>query len=214
TTAQNPEAGGLMRYEYDENSNLRHRISPANVTTNFVYDELDRTFRRSYDDGTPEVTYTYEDNAVSNSTGRLTRINSLVSTTLYTQYDSLGRITQSRQTTDGQAYSMAYSYNLADLLVSETYPSGRVVGTVYDGAGRPGVVLDAGRVYASNISYSPHGAITDLRFGNGLWENVQYNLRLQPRYMQLGTSRGAFDVWQLQNGFGGSVNNGNIGAQV
>lgn len=56
----------------------------------------------------------------------------------------------------------------------------------------------------------PYSGITDLRLGNGLWENTIFNDGLQPRYVRLGTTAGAFSVWQLQNGLGGTVNNGNV----
>ena len=58
-------------------------------------------------------------------------------------YDPLGRASQSQQTTVGQTYSMVYGYDLAGYLVSETYPSGRVVTTTYDTAGRLAGVQDA-----------------------------------------------------------------------
>jgi YD repeat-containing protein len=36
--------------------------------------------------------------------------------------------------TAGQSYNFSYTYNLAGALTSETYPSGRVVTSRYDGA--------------------------------------------------------------------------------
>ena len=83
---------------------------------------------------TAPVTYTYGSDPGSYSVGRLTAVSN-GSATSYT-YDPAGQITASTQQTSGQNYSFSYTYNLAGSLVSETYPSGRVVTTTYDGAKR------------------------------------------------------------------------------
>lgn len=74
---------------------------------------------------------------MSFSKGRLTSVDNGVSAYSFTAYDQLGRVRGSSQTTGGVTYSMPdYRYNLAGSLVSEQYPSGRIVKTEYDGAGR------------------------------------------------------------------------------
>jgi YD repeat-containing protein len=55
---------------------------------------------------------------------------SSISTTEYTSFDILGRVTGHKQTTDGTDYVTGYTYNLSGALIEETYPSGRVVGTL------------------------------------------------------------------------------------
>ena len=57
--------------------------------------------------------------------GKLTKVSSSVSTTEYTSFDILGRVTAHKQTTDGQSYSTAYVYNVSGALVEQTYPSGQ-----------------------------------------------------------------------------------------
>jgi YD repeat-containing protein len=44
-------------------------------------------------------------------------------------------VTGHKQTTDGQAYTTAFVYNLSGALVEQTYPSGRVVKNVLDNKG-------------------------------------------------------------------------------
>jgi YD repeat-containing protein len=96
---------------------------------------------------------------VSNSKGRLTSASSSVSTTSITAYDALGRVTQSQQATAGQTYSFSYGYDLAGNLTSQIYPSGKVVVSGLDTAGRITSVAAGSTTYASSFSYSPQGAI-------------------------------------------------------
>jgi YD repeat-containing protein len=121
------------------------------VTTTTLFDPLNRPTSRTYSDGTPSVSYTYDDPAVARSKGRVTRVGSSVSTTHYDEYDVRGRIKQTRQETAGVTYTMGYGYDLADNLTSQSYPSGRLVSTSYDAAGRVGGVHEGALAYASQF---------------------------------------------------------------
>ena len=57
----------------------------------------------------------------------------------YNGFDAMGRVTSSTQTIAGEGtYTIpSYVYNQAGNVTSFTYPSGRVVQTVWDGVGRP-----------------------------------------------------------------------------
>jgi RHS repeat-associated protein len=188
------------------------------------YDALNRVISRVYSNdpqSTPAVTYTYDDPQVSNAKGRLTKVVSSVSTTEYTQYDPLGRVKGSRQTTSGasQAYQMSYGYNLAGLLVSASYPSGRVVTTSYDGAGRLNTVNgqkagELNKSYAAGFSYTAAGAVSAMQMGNGLVEQTTFNARLQPVQIKLGTVTSPSSVVQLDYGYGTTNNNGNLLSQT
>ena len=59
TSANNPESG-LTTYAYDNNGNLTSKVDARSITTSFVYDLLNRVTTRTYSDGTPGVTYTYD----------------------------------------------------------------------------------------------------------------------------------------------------------
>lgn len=104
----------------------------------YLYDQLNRVTNRNYSDGTPNVAYTYDIGQFAK--GRLTKVSSSVSTTEYTGFDILGRVTQSKQTTDGVEYGgsgsaapMTYIYNVSGALIEQQYPSGRVVKTFTHG---------------------------------------------------------------------------------
>ena len=129
--------------------------------------------------GTTRVDYAY-DRCGSYSRGRLCSVTAgkdgrAVSKTAYNRYDALGRVLESTQTTGGTSYTMAYNYDRAGNLIAQRYPSGRVIDTVYDGAGRAGGVKRGEDWYAGGegndgVGYEPHGGVRHLLLGNGLWE--------------------------------------------
>jgi RHS repeat-associated protein len=219
TSATNPESGTIS-YGYDNNGNLTSKVDARSITTTFVYDLLNRATSRSYSDGTPTVTYTYDATGVSNSKGRLTSVGSSVSVSNVTAYDVLGRVTAGNQVTDGQTYSMGYSYNLAGAPTSFTYPSGRVISTEYDPAGRLAGVRDqqsslyyAGAVGSDStnrIKYAAHGGVSVVKLGNNLWEHTDFNSRLQSSEIGLGTSSTDSSTLRLTYNYGTTNNNGNM----
>jgi RHS repeat-associated protein len=212
TSATNPDSGTVNYTSYDGNGNLLSKTDARGMTTNYVYDALNRLTNKTYQNdpsGTPAVSYTYDATSVSNSKGRLTQVGSTVSTTNYTGYDAMGRVTASSQSTNGQTYTFAYGYNLAGGMTSETYPSGRVVNTNYDGAGRVNGVTGTGsRNYATSILYAPQGGMTSLALGNMLTESTAYNNRLQPTSISVGT------LVSFGYIYGTSNNNGNVQSQT
>jgi len=236
TSATNPE-GGTIQYQYDANGNLVLKIDPrprqgsltlsacsipytgGQTATCYKYDSLNRVEARTYNDGTPNVTYAYD--TAANGTGRLASVSSSVSAYSYTAYDALGRVRGSSQTTDGVTYSMPdYQYNLAGGLTSEQYPSGRVVKTDYDAAGRvAGVKNQATGLYyagaaatdlANSIQYAPSGAASVVKLGNGLWEHTNFNSRLQPKQIGLGATAADSGKLKLDYAYGVMAANGTL----
>jgi YD repeat-containing protein len=103
TNASNPESGNTS-YQYDNNSNLLSKTDARSITTNYTYDALNRVKQRSYTgdpQNTPTVNYGYDAATVELSKGRLTSVSSSVSSYSYGEYDELGRVKQSTQTTSG-----------------------------------------------------------------------------------------------------------------
>ena len=238
TRATNPESGTIA-YTYDNNGNLTQRVDARSVVTAYTYDRLNRLTRRSYSYTgsdtavgleTTRVDYAY-DSCGAYSEGRLCSVTAkkgttLVSKTAYASYDALGRVLASTQTTGNQSYTMRYGYDRAGNLASQTYPSGKAVAYVYDGAGRmAGAKTGADDWYAGGtgtnaVSYEPHGGVKELLLGNGLWEQRRYNPRLQPTQIGLGTTKatGALapegsGLLLLDYSYGTAANNGNVLSQ-
>jgi RHS repeat-associated protein len=232
TSAFTPESG-TVNYTYDANSNLLTRTDaravlsgpdagqPVKVT--YGYDDLNRVTSRTYNDNqTPTVNYTYENAGIANSAGRLTRVSNGVSAYDYLQFDALGRVKQSQQTTfadnSNPVYQMSYSYNLAGEMTSQTYPSGKVVETEYDTAGRLSGVKNQGNYYVgaapgdatNRIQYKAHGAVSAMKLGNGRWQHTDFNNRLQPTQIGLGTSATDSSLLRLDYTYGSNTNNGNV----
>jgi RHS repeat-associated protein len=115
---------------------------------------------------------------------------------------------------------MSATYNKGGLMLSETYPSGKVIETQYDGAGRiAGVKKQSLSTFitggassdaANRLQYTAHGGVSAMKLGNGLWEHVNFNSRLQPVQIGLGTSSTSTSVLGLDYGYGTTANNGNV----
>jgi RHS repeat-associated protein len=64
------------------------------------------------------------------------------------------------------------------------------------------------------MQYSAHGVVNKVRLGNTLWEHTNFNLRLQPTQIGLGTAATNSSVMQLDFGYGSTDNNGNVQSQT
>jgi RHS repeat-associated protein len=222
-TANNPESGTIS-YGYDANGNLTSKTDARNVVTSYTYDAFNRVLTRSYSDGTPTVNYTYENTGIAYSKGKLTKVSTTIPgtssllETKYTGFDNLGRVLASEQVTDGQTFGFAYQYNLSGALVSKTYPSGRVVTNQFEADGDlsqvNGQLSGTNKNYAGGFSYNAMGAVSSMQLGNGRWENAQFNSRLQPTQLGLGTSSNDQSLWKVNYDYGTTDNNGNVKGQT
>jgi YD repeat-containing protein len=208
-----------VSYSYDNNGNIISTTDANNRTITGTYDNLNRLTFRDYSEASmPDVTFTFDDQNIANSKGQLTAVTSTVSATRYTAFDELGRIKSSQQLTGGQTYTMPdYSYDLSGALVSQTYPSNRVVTTETDNIGRLSRVASqlpnsVQKTMLSNLAYTSFGAVKQAKLGNGKWESAQFdNQRLQIKQIGLGGSAGDTSLLKLEYGYGtATANNGSL----
>ena len=234
--AINPESGTIA-YSYDLNSNLTTKTDARGIVTTYSYDALNRAKTRTYTNEpagseTPDVSYYYD--LVTNAKGRLIKVTNGLgdnrSTTEYTAFDILGRMTAHKQTTDNNEYTTGYKYNLAGALIEETYPSGRLVKNVLDSDGELATVQSKKNAnhafwnYANHFSYNAAGAVTSMQLGNGRWETTTFNERLQPTRIALGSIQNGTDKLKLDYEYGELLpgsgvtdftkNNGNVSKQT
>ncbi|HEX7316013.1 MAG TPA: hypothetical protein VF297_19025, partial [Pyrinomonadaceae bacterium] len=192
------------------------------VFTYLTYDRLGRAYLVEYSDGTPSVKSRYDEaradgnegNVIFHNRGRLTEVMTAglaePTATGYTSaprtrqlydYDLVGRVRRQRQSVGPNSYELRYDYNLGGGLVSQRYPSGRVVSYGYDDAGR---LLSAGTgatAYASAMTYKPFGGVESLTLGNGAVYTMSYDdARLQLSRISL--TKGADLLQQYEYKYG------------
>ena len=220
-------------YSYDNNSNIISTTDARNQTITGYYDKFNRLIYRDYSDpATPDVSFFYDGTglgAVPNySKGKTTKVSSSVSETRYTSFDNLGRLLGSQQlTTAAQRngtqipYNSSYTYNLSGGMLTETYPSTRVVTNTLNADGELEKVESqknstaAPKIYLSDIKYNKFGAVEQARFGNGRWENTVYDTnRLQVKEISLGNSNTDKSLLKLEYDYGTAAqNNGSLREQ-
>ncbi|MBA3352270.1 MAG: RHS repeat protein, partial [Blastocatellia bacterium] len=221
--------------EYYANGNILSKTDARGIRTEYNYDDLNRIYKRHYVatitppagtyTATPDDEYFYDGKGFVTppdfSLGKITRVYSTHSETRYTEFDQMGRLLSSEQETDGRVYPTSYSYNLSGALVSQTYPSGKVVTNFFDNVGDLWSV--AGRTpttpyksYASGFDYDfiSTGAQNKMQLGNGRWESTIFNKRLQTVQVALGTMQDATNLLKLNYNYGTSNNNTNLQSQT
>jgi len=181
-------------YKYNAFGLLNWGVDARGVKTTISYDTLNRAKTVAYTDetgdATPGVAYTYGDEATNPppfSRDRITKIETTPATgsifpaTAQTfDYNLTGQVSQQTQQIGSQSYTLKYTYNLAGQMVSEEYPTGKVVRTSVDAMGRVARVYDAKQNYVSGFQYAGTGQLNSLFVGNGTQETYSYDAnRLQ-----------------------------------
>ncbi|HMT07675.1 MAG TPA: RHS repeat-associated core domain-containing protein, partial [Pyrinomonadaceae bacterium] len=179
---------------------------------------------------TPAVTFWYDGKGLDTiqspnfAKGKLTEVSSSVSTTEYMTFDHLGRLTRSRQITDGVEYGggadpnywMTYTYSFSGALTEEQYPSGRKVQNQFESDGDLAIVNSrknaaaAFKPYVSNFSYTASGGISQMKLGNGRWETAKFNNRMQVTELGLGASASDAGTWKTAYEYGELNSNGTV----
>ncbi len=110
---------------------------------------------------------------------------------------------------DAQQYNLEYGYNLAGQLITEKYPSGKIVTTSYDANGRLSGVADPSRTYLSGMQYLGKGnSVSQMTLGNGTVENYTLNDRFQMTGQEL--KRGTEVLQKYNYGYGEIDGSGNL----
>jgi YD repeat-containing protein len=161
------------------------------------------------------VTFTYDSVAVTNGKGRLTGISDGAGSTVF-EYDPMGRVSRKRRTTLSVTVQLDYTYNrmggvkrtlvpeLGDTTVDYAFDNAGRQRTLSFNGGSTVVVGDYGFTYGTN------GATESFDYGNGVWESISYNERLQPVEQTLGYWWSTY-LWRTyQFDAPGGGNNGNV----
>jgi RHS repeat-associated protein len=227
TTAQDPLTGNSAwsrRLTYDETfagvsykGFLTTAEDARHVTSTFLYDQVGRPYQTTYSDGTPTLVSRYDQTRTDSpplgeqavtfyNKGRLTEVSTVtpdqvVETRQLHDYDLMGRTRRQRQVVEANTYELRYAYNAGGGLVSERYPSGRVVSYGYDSAGRLLNVGSGSTTYAGQMSYKPFGGLASMTLGNGAAYSMAYDdERLQLSAVTLTQGGGVVQKYEYRYG--------------
>jgi RHS repeat-associated protein len=121
----------------------------------------------------------------------------------------MGRVVKHRQWIDTQQYNLEYGYNLAGQMITEKYPSGKIVSTGYDANGRLASVTDPALTYLSAMQYLGKGnSVSQMTLGNGAVENYTLNDRFQMTGQE--SKRGTEVLQKYNYGYGEIDGTGNL----
>jgi RHS repeat-associated protein len=220
-TSANPEVGQIT-YTYDANSNVNTKKDARNITVTYGYDVLNRPLSRSYSNGDPTVSITYDQtaclslSACQNIGYRTSMTDAAGSEKWAYQVDSanLKSVHREQRTTNSVTKTSTYYLDLAGNLTEIIYPTGRTVLYTYNNANRPITATDSanGITYAtaptspltgcpsSAVCYTPQGSTYSMSIGQtstftGLNVQESFNTRLQPSEIKASSSAGnALDI--------------------
>ncbi|WP_197344084.1 RHS repeat domain-containing protein [Ralstonia pseudosolanacearum] len=203
TTAQQSPDSGTTKATYDAVGNLTSRTDARGRRTVYMYDALNRVTHAVYASG-PGSNFTYDGglHPEANDIGRLTHVSDESGQTRW-RYDGFGNVVSKTQSSTAAGVTkkqvVAYVYGTSGSatghLVSQTYPSGSVVGCNYDAGGRiAGLTLttaNGSTALLSNIQYQPFGKPTGWTWGNGTAYVRSFDLSGRLTQFPLGATSGA-----------------------
>lgn len=174
---------GTTTYTYDSAGNLATKTDARGITASYGYDALNRLIGISYPTAGEDITLLYDTNPggaipCSFGVGRLCRATDASGVTHYA-YDAYGNITQRVHTELGVDYTHQFGYDAGDHLTQLTGSDARVINYSRDAERRISKVAaeinGMPKVLVSNIRYNPDGQETRVTFGNGLFENRNFD---------------------------------------
>jgi RHS repeat-associated protein len=237
TSSSIPESG-TTTFSYANGSSLCSG-SPGNVcsqtdargvTTTYSYDALNRITQKSYSDGTPTVTYNYDQSSfwgvtLSNTKGRLSHVavSGNRSEKIF-NYDAVGRVIKQTECLPSNCgtsntFTTTATYDRAGKVATITYPSTRQVTYAYTNANRLASATETSMyglgesyTYATGLRYAPTGALNSgtLDGAAAVTESYSYNNRLEPVSQQVGNTTTTFMNHSLSYVDGNGHNNGDV----
>lgn len=210
TSTLTPESG-TVSYTYDADDNLKTETDARGITINYAYEALNRLSGKTYSNGDPAVTYTYDETACQVVTscynvGHRTSMTDAAGSEKWS-YSSMGYVWEQQRTIGAVTNTTGYTYDYAGNVATLTYPSGRVVTYTTDSANRYSAATDLphSTTYITGtcpngtanpgVCYAPQGMISAEVFGAAtgsyVTQQTTYNNRLQPNTTNVFVQGGA-----------------------
>ena len=210
TQEVHPETGSTT-FVVDAAGRVTSRADARNITTTYGYDEINRLRTITYSDGTPAVTYNFDENGV---TGLLTSVAVSGVTGSAFEYFNSGLLKKETVTLNGIAGSFLseYTYDYDGRLLTMKYPSGRIVTHTYDSGDN---ASDRLKLLTSHIDAedpvklvqsvqdNAAGLITGRTLGSDIVETRQFNGRNQ--LSRIAAAANGAALLDLGYGYGSNV---------
>jgi RHS repeat-associated protein len=196
TSATTPEVGAVS-YSYAASGSPCSgdptapcsRTDARSITTTYAYDSVNRLTSKTYSDGTPTASFSYDQSSVTiggwksqpltNPTGRLTEATTSsggsVNTAVVYSYDPMGRVNNYWQCTplncgNSSIWAAAYAYNLAGNVTSWNHPEGFTITQGINNAEQIAQVTSSvsdqnDPASLATVTYTPFGAVSTLQNG-------------------------------------------------
>jgi len=238
-TSANPEVNTIT-YTYDANSNVQTKTDARAIETTYGYEALNREISRSYSNGDPTVTMSYDQSAClglaacENIGHRTTRTDGTgseewayeVNTTLSSERQDQRTLTIGSGTVT--RVNKEY-FDAAGNITQEIYPSGRIVNYTYDAAGRPSTAADSanGITYATGwqtglpsgcvataVCYTPQGSFYGLSIGQASYStglNIAHSYNSRLQPQEFRASSAAGNAIDITYNFVDSATGKNAG---
>ena len=178
-----------------------------NIQTQYKYDQLNRLWQVTHNDGTPTVTSNYDQARTGYlNKGKLTEVitaavGDIPQTSQVYDFDLMGRVVKQTQTIDTNSYALRYAYNLGSQLIQATYPSGRVINFGFDEASRLSNINGGnGHNFISAMTYTPQGTLSSATLGNNAIYTYGYNSRMQLASLQASRSSTVLQKYEYKYG--------------
>ena len=201
-----PEAGNTL-YEYDDAGQMEYYAkgitgtaetcdSPIGEATQvkLTYDALGRAKTTEFlDIATPNIWRDYDKN------GNVTKVfrgqngdvdgelclTSTGANCWFYEYDEYNRLKVQELQIDDRSFEQKYYYNGYGYMYRQTLPTGRIILSTLDGAGRT-LGIGWGNDAANGFKYHPNGQVQEFRYGNGIYfDNILNPLQqLERRFIR------------------------------
>jgi RHS repeat-associated protein len=167
---QKDAAGRRFTFGYDVAGN-QTQVVDANAnaagnaglgTTTMTFDQLNRVTGKSYSDGTPAVSWTFD------AQGRVASMTDSAGVTTY-GYDGADRVNQIVRGTD----TWTYTYDPAGNVTGRMVPGGANSAATFDDAGQLSALADT--TGSTSFGYDPAGNMTTTGFPNGVTQARTYD---------------------------------------
>jgi RHS repeat-associated protein len=166
------ESAQKYMYAYDKQGNLTKVTKPDGNIITYNYDNLNRVKTEKLND-TVQATYTYDD--CTNGFNRLcsTQTNETVTYYSYTPHGLISAFSREFRSYD-QSLTSSTIYDIQGNPLQVNYSTGDSITYSYNNRGLVENVTSSREGLIASLEYSPHGAVSNVDYGNGASSQYTY----------------------------------------